>query len=382
MKHIQEESHMGRVRVIYGKTIHTMVQRLFAETSVLDSVKSYDTVVIKPNLVVSRRDWQGVDTDPRVVAALVETLKQYNVSRITIADGSGMGYNATKAFSVCGYKEMAKHYGLKLVDLERDRFVKKSVPIDGPFRSLEIAQTVFDCDFLINVPVMKAHSFTRITCALKNLKGVMPRALKTRFHGVDLSRAIAQLNSVLKPDFVLVDGMQGDLSSETGHTPVVMERLLIGTNPVEVDSVVADMLGYAPRSIRHIAYSADAGLGSCDLNTIEVLQLNQPATEVHFQSPAHYSKRFLCQIMADGACCTCMGNLMFALERLQKERSLSNKQRFLIGQLVEMSGAESSQTIAVGRCAVRKVNADIAIDVCPPSGGMIYRRVASAVKHD
>jgi hypothetical protein len=274
---------------------------------------------------------------------------------------------------------MAKRYNLKLVDLERDRFVKKSVPIDGPFRSLDIAQTVLECDVLINVPVMKAHSMTRMTCALKNLKGVMPRALKTRFHSVDLSRAIMQLNSVLKPDFILVDGLQGDLSSETGQTPIAMERLLIGTNPVEIDSVVADMLGYAPRSIQHIAYSADEGLGNCDLNTIEVVSLNQPTTQVHFQPPAHYSRRFPCKIVADGACCTCMGNLIFALERLQEQRVLSKQQIFFIGQQAKSPVDGTDLTIAVGQCAAGKIQADVCIDVCPPSAGIIYRRVASAV---
>ena len=148
---------MGIVTVIYGNDIETMVSKLISETSVLDSLRPHDTVVIKPNLVVSRRDWKGVNTDPQVVEALVNVLKQRGISRITIADGSGMGYNATKAFSVCGYKDMAKRYELELVDLERDRFVRKPVRIDGPFQSLEIARTVLDCDFLINVPVMKAE---------------------------------------------------------------------------------------------------------------------------------------------------------------------------------------------------------------------------------
>lgn len=374
---------MGKVHVIYGNTIETMVQQLLAANGALGSVKPHASVVIKPNLVVSRRNWQGVNTDPRVVAALVEALKQQGVSRITVADGSGMGYSATQAFAVCGYHEMAKRYGLKLVDLERDRFVTKSVPVDGPFRSLEIAQTVLACDVLINAPIMKAHSFTRITCALKNLKGVMPRALKTRFHSVDLSRAIVQLNSVLRPDLILVDGLQGDLLSETGQTPVAMERLLLGTNPVEVDSVVADMLGYAPRSIQHIAYSADAGLGTCDLNSIEVMSLNQPTTPVHFQAPPHYSRRFPCQIVAEGACCTCMGNLIFALERLQEQRLLSKQQTFLVGQRAEAHANEKGMAIAVGHCAATgNPQANICIDVCPPSAGIILRRMTSTLKND
>ena len=373
---------MGIVTVIYGNEIRKMVQRLLAETSALDIIRSQDMVVLKPNLVVSRQEWRGVNTDPRIIEALVEVLKQHGVSRITIADGSGMGYNATKAFAVCGYKEMAKRYGLKLVDLERDRFVKRPVQADGPFRSLEIARTVLDCDVLINVPVMKAHSMTRVTCSLKNLKGVMPRSLKTRFHGVDLSRAITQLNSILKPDFHLVDGIQGDLSSETGRSPVMMERLLLGTNPVEVDSVVADMLGYAPRSIRHIAYSADAGLGTCALEQITLRSLNQPTTDIRFQPPEHYTTRFPCQITAEGACCTCMGNLIFALERLQEQRLLSHNQHFLIGQRTESFAENKGLTIAVGQCATaRNSDVDVCLDVCPPSAGMIYRRVEETMRH-
>jgi len=44
----------------------------------------------------------GVDTDPRVIEALVKVLKDGGVHRITIGDGSGMGNSATKAFEYCG----------------------------------------------------------------------------------------------------------------------------------------------------------------------------------------------------------------------------------------------------------------------------------------
>jgi len=373
---------MGMVTLIYGNEIQAMVQKLISETAALDSLRPHDTVVMKPNLVASRRDWKGVNTDPRVVEALVNVLKQRGVSHITIADGSGMGYNAKKAFSVCGYKDMARRYGLKLVDLERDRFIRKPVRIDGPFQSLEIARTVLECDFLINVPVMKAHSMTLITCSLKNLKGVMPRATKTAFHGRDLSKAIAQLNTVLSPDLIIVDGIQGDLSSELGHTPVSMERIILGTNPVEVDSVVADMLGYAPRTIRHIAYSADAGLGTCDLEQITIRALNRPTTDEYFQPPPHYTKKFPCHISAEGACCTCMGNLIFALERLREQGLLSKNQYFLVGQKPDLPADGAVTTIAVGKCAIKDVDADVRIETCPPSAGLIYRRVASSIKNN
>jgi uncharacterized protein (DUF362 family) len=375
-----EDEIMGTVTVIHGDQIDRMIEQVTSVNDVLNAVHPQDSVLIKPNLVVSRREWAGVNTDPRVIEAIVKVLKARGISRITVGDGAGMGYNASKAMQICGYHAMAQRYDLKLVDLEKDRFVKMPVQLKGPFKDLKIAQTVIECDYLINVPVMKAHGQTLITCSLKNLKGVMPRAMKTGFHGVDLGQAIAQLAGVVTPDLIIVDGMQGDLFSETGHHPVRMERILSGTNPVEVDSVAADMLGYSPRSIRHIALSADAGLGLCDLNRIKVKALNQPINDQPIPPPVHFWQKFPCRIEAGGACCTCMGNLLFALQRLNEKGLLSADQHFLTGQKIALPPDSPATTISVGRCAVKSAAADIQIDNCPPSAGTIYRNIMASRK--
>ncbi len=368
---------MGEVTVIYGTGVERMVRRLIEATGAMDKVHPGDWVMIKPNLVASREDWVGIDTDPRVIEALVKCLKDRGVHRITVGDGSGMGNNATTAFEYCGYRDLSVRYGLRLVDLEEDEFIKKPVGMEGPFENLEVARTVVECDFLINVPVMKAHHGTLITCSLKNLKGTMPRSMKTAFHSADLHRAIAQLNSILAPDLIVVDGLRGDLHSETGRDPVAMDRIVLGTNPVEVDSVVADTLGYAPRSIHHIAHSADAGLGTCDLKEIRIRSLNRPSAKKRFSPPVHYSKRFSCRISAEGACCTCMGNFIFALERLKEQGLLSNRLSFQIGQNAEISADQGTFNIAVGHCASKLDGVDHRIDECPPSAGKILQCVAS-----
>jgi len=370
---------VGEVFVIYGNQVESMIRQLVGKTSAMDRLRPDDKVMIKPNLLVSRQNWVGINTDPRIIEALVKSLKDRGMSRITVGDGSGMGYSATKAFEYCGYKEMASRYGLRLVDLERDEFVKKPVRIEGPFKSLEVARTVLECDFFINVPLMKAHNETLITCSLKNLKGTLPRSMKTAFHGVNLHKAIAQLNSVLLPHLIIVDGLQGDLHSESGHDPVVMDRMILGTNPVEVDSVVADTLGYRPRDIRHIAYSADAGLGTCDLKKIRVQSLNRPSEIKRFSPPTHYSKKFPCSISAEGACCTCMGNFIFALERLNEKGLLSDRLSFLIGQNLKIPEQKKAFTVAVGQCASKQDAADLCINECPPTASNICQSVASAI---
>ena len=88
-------------------------------------------------------------------------------------------------------------------------------------------------------------------------------------------------------------------------------------------------------------------------------------------------------VIADGACCTCIGNLIFALERLQEQRMLSKQQIFLVGQQAQAHEGSTGMTIAIGHCAAAgNPQADVCIDVRPPSAGIIYRRVASALKND
>ena len=82
-----------------------------------------------------------------------------------------------------------------------------------------------DIDFLINVPVLKGHCQTKITCALKNMKGLIPNTEKRHFHAMGLHEPIAHLNAGLHQDFVVVDNICGDLDFEDGGNPVVMNRI-------------------------------------------------------------------------------------------------------------------------------------------------------------
>lgn len=365
------------IHAIYGNQVEEMVFSLLEKSGALDRVKGNDTVLLKPNLVFSRKDWEGVDTDPRVVEAMIKALKDKGADDIIVSDGSGMGQSATKAFEYCGYTKMAKRYGIRLVDLEKDRFVEVPVKMDGPFRKLFIAKTVHDCDFFVNIPLIKTHYQTVITCSMKNLKGTMPREMKTKFHSVNLHRAIAQLNSVLKPDLILVDGLRGDMRNETGHNIIDLERIFLGTNPVEMDSVAADILGYHPRDVPYIAYAADAGLGICDLNDIEIKSLNHPSKLIKLSAPPPVADRFSCKINAEGACCVCMSNLVFALERLKADGILSNRFAFHMGQQAKITSDSGMIDIAVGKCVRADLPADTAITECPPSANSIYKKVVS-----
>ncbi|MBN2051857.1 MAG: DUF362 domain-containing protein, partial [Spirochaetales bacterium] len=253
-----------------------------------------------------------------------------------------------------------------------------------------IARTVTECDFLINVPVLKAHSQTKLTCSLKNIKGVMPEPMKPRFHTVDLHRAIAQLNSLVRQDFILVDGGFGDLSSELGGTPVELGIMAAGFDPLEIDAFAAGVLGFRPEEILHLGhYARWRGVDPAGLQP-EVRQLNKPAETKSFTVDTDPFSRYPCGVISEGVCCTCRANLAFALRRLSESGDLRKNQFFLNGRRgMETVSSDDGKNLllAVGNCAAAQASGlaggkslmpVVTIEGCPPSTDAIIHAVRKA----
>src|SRR5690554_4428306 len=211
------------ITVMYGDQGKDMVGRILAHRrwdKVLDPANSYG---IKPNLVVAKPSHFGATTDPSVVEGIIAFLKDHGCHNISILEGSWVGDSTTRAFAACGFEDLARRYQVKLVDLKKD----KTITVDHGEIKFEVCLGPTEVDCLINVPVLKAHCQTKLTCALKNLKGCIPDQEKRRFHTLGLHNPIAALNKALRQDLVVVDGIIGDLTFEEGGTPVNMHRVIV-----------------------------------------------------------------------------------------------------------------------------------------------------------
>ena len=401
-------SHAGDrngVSVWYGSEIEPAVQSIVSELQPFDGLGPASRVVIKPNIVLSRKQWLGANTQPAVVEALITLLHERGVHNITVADGAGMGESATRAFSICGYTEIARRYGVELLDIERGQFIDVPTRSDGPFSSLSISRTVAECDYLINVPVLKAHCQTRITCSLKNLKGVMTSGLKSAFHGRDLERAIAQLGEVVAPDFILVDGTYGDLSSELGGNPINIGIVAGGYDPLQIDCFAAQTLGYRPGEIKHLAHYAR--FRGVDLDSLQpaITELNRPRAARTFQTSVRGHESYRCEVSVGNTCSTCYANLLFALRRMSSLRLLDRNDRIWIGRKPPLTDSGGKgRRIMVGDCAIDDVapgpgrsgatgrgrcaevsagpsdaaGGTVQIPGCPPSADAVVRAVREA----
>ena len=158
---------------------------------------------IKPNLVSPSEASWGATTHPEIVAGIIEYLQENGYGNIAILEGSWVGDKTTEAYEVCGYRELTEKYQVPFWDMQKDKGIER----DCRGMKLNVCERAANIDFLINVPVLKGHCQTKITCALKNMKGLIPNTEKRHFHAMGLHEPIAHLNAGLHQDFVVVDNI-------------------------------------------------------------------------------------------------------------------------------------------------------------------------------
>lgn len=345
------------IHVIYGKQPEEMVRELLEKMQVAKRLNPSMYVGIKPNLVVAKKASSGATTSPRMVEGVIRYLQSHGIKKIAIMEGSWVGDNTKAAFEVCGYKELARKYQLGLFDLKDDSFV----PVRVGDLELKVCKKVTEVDFLINMPVLKAHCQTLMTCALKNLKGCIPDSEKRRYHSMGLMKPIGHLGKAVQPALTLVDALNGDLTFEEGGNPVQMDRMFAGYDPVLLDAYAAALLGYSVEDIPYIGIAERMGAGSSDLSSAEIYEYDMGYKTSEQFKPSNKARHLAQKIVDKDACSACYGSLIHALQRMDDNgRFAAIKKKIYIGQGFR---GQEPDGLGIGNCT-RACKANI--PGCPP----------------
>ncbi len=352
----------NQIFVNYGEKGKDMVKEILAEIKVEANLKQDDLIALKPNLINTTKSQKGATTDPEIVSGIIEYLKDKNFKNIMIMEGSWVGADTEQAFQYCGYKKLSQKYDISLYNLQKDNYIiKKYKDLE-----IEIAETALNADYIINLPVLKGHCQTKITCALKNLKGCISNNEKRKFHRQGLYKPIAYLNKLLKQDLIIVDGIYGDLDFEEGGNPVKMNRIMAAKDPVLIDSYAAELLGYTPDEIDYIKIAKQIGVGEKDLKKADIIELKQNQSE-EINYSTQKLKKLMNKIIAKEVCSACYGSLLHALKRIDKQGKLEQiDEPIKIGQGYQ---DQKVKGIGIGNCCLR---ADINLKGCPPSAKQIF----------
>ena len=348
---------MSKIYEIFGTDAHAMTISLLEAADAASRIPKGASVALKPNLVLSAPAESGATTHPGVVSGCIEYLRGHGVTDISVIESSWVGDRTDRAVRVNGIQAVCAEYGVPFYDLKKDavRSVKT------PLRSMEICQRALDAGFLINLPVLKGHCQTVMTCALKNLKGCLPDREKRRFHSEGLMQPIAALGAALRPGLIIVDSICGDLDFEEGGNPVHTNRMLLGADPVQIDAYGCRLMGLPLEDVSYIRLAERWGAGSSKLRDEDIVTLNRPQDAAGYPPVSGVVKQLTRSVQADSACSACYAALVRGLY-VAREEGIRVTQPIAIGQGYQ---GKPIRGLGIGRCCAQ---ADACVRGCPPTG--------------
>lgn len=280
-------SRQGRwASAAYCKPRQSKVAILKAESyakdlvsSILDGIRAFPLevinkrVLLKPNLVEYERD-NVINTHPAVIGATIEAFRRLGAKEVRVGEGPGHRRDTDGLLIASGLFPYLKETQTAFVDLNLDNI--RRLPLQSSFMGIEslyFAESVLNADILVSMPKLKTHHWAGMTLAMKNLFGIVPGVKygwpKNFLHWHGINESILDINSTVRPHFVIVDGIVGmEGNGPIQGTPKHVGVLVFGNDPVSVDATCTRIVGLNPEKINYLQ-KAEEALGNLDIARIE-----------------------------------------------------------------------------------------------------------------
>ena len=252
----------------YDQTLYDTVRRMLALHR-LDVRGRH--VTIKPNLVEFEPE-STINTSPLVVHATLEGFRALGAASVRIAEGPGHRRNTLDLADAAGYFRLMPDFEDRFTDLNLDDV--SLVPLPRPFSRLTrlyLPNTLLGAGLVVSLAKMKTHHWVGATLAMKNLFGSVPGGVygwpKNVLHWAGIHESIADLHSVYRRQFAMVDGvvgMEGNGPIQGGAKPVGV--LVAGRDPVAVDATCCRIMKIDPLRVAYLRMAAQSGAPLAEAN--------------------------------------------------------------------------------------------------------------------
>jgi uncharacterized protein (DUF362 family)/Pyruvate/2-oxoacid:ferredoxin oxidoreductase delta subunit len=239
-----------------------------------------ETVLLKPNLFNVEPPETGCTTDMRIVLATAELLKKQGSKCILGECPATAAYTRPEMiYEAHNLYEICKKADIELKVLDRDHPVKRTT--NGKvLDSFYFPETAVD-NPIINLPKLKTHALTTLSCAVKNLFGLQQGGIKAHHHVsvsndpeafshllLDLYQAIkAQIRLNIVDAHIAMEG-----EGPAAGVPVPLGLIIAGENPIAVDLVSSAIIGWNPQKEVGTNYLAKIReIGPRSLDEIEII---------------------------------------------------------------------------------------------------------------
>lgn len=237
-------------------------------------VRPGSRVVVKPNIGWDRTPEEAANTHPAVVAELCRLALEAGATRVLVFDRTCN--DARRCYTRSGIQAAVEGLsdGRARVEHIRDeKFEVVGLRDAAALTRWPLYRPALEADTLINAPVVKHHSITGVTIAMKNLMGIMGGNRGRIHQGIDDN--LVDLNTAVRSHLTVVDATRILLRNgpQGGGTDGVRvaNRLAATADVVAADAWGAREFGVDPMAIGHIRRAHERHLGVADLGRVEIL---------------------------------------------------------------------------------------------------------------
>lgn len=241
----------------------------------LDWVVPGMTVGIKVNLVTFIKPEAAATTHPALICGLIKLLREKG-AEVIVGDSPGGIYNKVyldRVYAVTGMKA-AEAAG---ATLNHDFSVKEAeYPAAKAATHFTYTGWLDGCDAIINFCKLKTHGMMSMSCAAKNMFGVVPGTVKPEYHyrfpePAKFADMIVDLDEYFKPCLSIIDGVVGmEGNGPTAGTPRPIGVLVASQNPHAADLLGAALIGLKAEEVPTLAAAIRRGLIPPTLQELEI----------------------------------------------------------------------------------------------------------------
>jgi uncharacterized protein (DUF362 family) len=243
---------MQNITTVYSKKLDYSTDPRLVLDSLLKSIGGLDSrintgnkVLIKPNFVAP---FPKAATDIKFIDFFVSKIRALGGIPI-IGESSGFEFNTGATFDILGIREYAEAEDVELIDFEKEPFVK--IELNNGVGTVEVTKIALEATLIINLPVLKGHTITKVTGAVKNLFGLLSKSSRRYLHCHKLEKGIASLAHRFNGVMHFVDA-RGLMTRAVFSELKPLDYCLAGIEPFTLDHFGSKLLGINPESVAYL----------------------------------------------------------------------------------------------------------------------------------
>ena len=232
-------------------------------------ISTGDLVMVKPNIGWDRTPKQAACTNPQVVKTVVELCLNAGAKEVKVMDNPCN--QARRTYARSGVAAAAKEAGAKVLFPSAHRL--KKMALNGEWlKEWEVYTDFVEADKIINVPIAKTHSLSKLSLGVKNWLGALG-GNRNQLHQ-KLDQAMIDLAAFFKPCLTVMDGWrilirngpQGGRLSDTK----LYKTVVAGVDYIAVDSAAASFFDMTPQDLPYLLIAHQKGFGEPNLEKLTI----------------------------------------------------------------------------------------------------------------